>query len=116
VLTVYGIPSAPVEQECIRQIFLRINVKLCVSAALRETMDDHGSQRNEEVHLQHEFRADLLVEEAVIVEIKSLEVVPKVAPKVLLTYLRLSDKRLGLLINFGEGLVNDGIRRVVNNF
>ena len=70
----------------------------------------------EEVHLQHGFRAVLLVEEAVIVEIKSLEVVPKVAPKVLLTYLRLADKRLGLLINFGEGLVKDGIRRVVNNF
>jgi GxxExxY protein len=61
------------------------------------------------------FRADLSVESRVIVELKSLEVVAPVHKKQLLTYLRLSDRRLGLLINFGSGLIRDGITRVVNN-
>jgi GxxExxY protein len=60
------------------------------------------------------FRADLLVEEKVIVELKSLEKVAPVHKKKLLTYLRLADKRLGLLINFGEELIKNGISRVVN--
>ena len=64
--------------------------------------------------LKDGFRADLLVEGKVIVEFKSLEVVPKVAYKILLTYLRLGDKRLGLLINFGSEYIKDGIRRVAN--
>jgi len=67
------------------------------------------------VPLRDGFRADLLVEGKVIVELKSLEIVPKVAYKILLTYLRLSDKRLGLLINFREEFIKDGIKRVVNN-
>jgi GxxExxY protein len=61
------------------------------------------------------FRADLLVGGKLIVEVKSLELVPSVAYKVLLTYLRLGDKRLGLLINFGEEFIKNGIRRVVNS-
>ncbi len=60
------------------------------------------------------FRADLIVEEKVIVELKSVENVVPVHKKQLLTYLRLADKRLGLLINFGSGLIRDGISRVVN--
>ena len=60
------------------------------------------------------FRADLIVEGMVIVELKSIESVPPVAYKVLLTYLRLTDMRLGLLINFGEEYVKDGIHRMVN--
>ena len=60
------------------------------------------------------FRADLIVEEKVIVELKSVENVVPVHKKQLLTYLRLADKRLGLLINFGAELIRDGISRVVN--
>ncbi len=60
------------------------------------------------------FRADLIVEDKLIVEIKSIEKVAGVHKKQLLTYLRLTDKRLGLLINFGEELIKDGINRVVN--
>ena len=60
------------------------------------------------------FRADLVVEGLVIVELKSLEVVAPVHKKKLLTYLRLADKRLGLLLNFGEEVLRDGIHRVVN--
>ncbi len=60
------------------------------------------------------FRADLLVSDKVIIELKSVESVAAVHKKQLLTYLRLADKRLGLLINFGEAYIRDGISRVVN--
>jgi GxxExxY protein len=60
------------------------------------------------------FRADLIVEDMVIVELKSLEKLAPVHAKQLLTYLRLADKHLGLLVNFGEALIKDGIKRVVN--
>ncbi len=61
------------------------------------------------------FRADLVVEGKVIVELKSVEAVAPVHKKQLLTYLRLADKRLGLLINFNTELIKDGITRVVNH-
>jgi GxxExxY protein len=60
------------------------------------------------------FRADLVVNAKVIVEIKSIEAIAPVHRKQLLTYLRLTDKRLGLLINFNVALVKDGITGVVN--
>ena len=60
------------------------------------------------------FRADIIVEDKVILELKSVESVAAVHKKQLLTYLRLADKRLGLLINFGEELIKTGISRVVN--
>jgi GxxExxY protein len=60
------------------------------------------------------FRADLVVEDKVIVEIKSVELLAPVHKKQLLTYLRLADKRLGLLINFQVALIKDGITRIVN--
>jgi GxxExxY protein len=60
------------------------------------------------------FRADLVVQDSVIVEIKSIAEIAAVHKKQLLTYLRLSDKRLGLLINFNVALIKDGITRIVN--
>ena len=60
------------------------------------------------------FRADLIVEDKVIVEIKSVEAVAPVHKKQLLTHLRLADKRLGLLINFNVALIQDGITRIAN--
>jgi len=68
----------------------------------------------DEIKFDEGFRADLIVEEKVIVELKSVEKVSRVHKKQLLTYLRLADKRLGLLINFGAELIRDGISRVVN--
>lgn len=61
------------------------------------------------------FRADLIVNRKVIVEIKSVESIAPVHLKQLRTYLILADLRLGLLVNFNVGLIKDGIRRVVNN-
>lgn len=60
------------------------------------------------------FRTDLLVEDFVIVELKSVEQILGVHKKQLLTYLRLARKPLGLLINFNEAVLKDGIYRVVN--
>ena len=60
------------------------------------------------------FRADLIIESKVIVELKSVEQIAPVHKKQLLTYLRLADKRLGLLINFGSAVIKDGISRIVN--
>ena len=68
----------------------------------------------ETVRIDTGFRADLIVEDKVIVEIKSVEVLAPVHKKQLLTYLRLADKRLGLLINFHVALIKDGITRIVN--
>ncbi|GAX43207.1 hypothetical protein NIES4075_42190 [Tolypothrix sp. NIES-4075] len=68
----------------------------------------------EGVHLEVGFRADLIVENKVIVELKSVESVHPVHKKQLLTYLRVANKRLGLLINFGAFLIKDRISRVVN--
>ena len=61
------------------------------------------------------FRADLIVDGCIIVELKSVEQLAPVHSKQLLTYLRLLDYRLGLLINFGAPVIKDGIRRIVNN-
>jgi GxxExxY protein len=60
------------------------------------------------------FRADLIVEDLVTVEIKSVEAVAPVHKKQLLTYLRLANKRLGLLLNFNVALIKDGIVRIAN--
>lgn len=68
----------------------------------------------ENVHMEVGFRADLIVENKVIIEIKSVEDLAPVHRKQLLTYLRLADKRLGLLINFDTALIKNGIARVVN--
>ncbi len=69
----------------------------------------------EDVRLELGFRADIVIENKVIIECKSIEALAPVHGKVLLTYLRLADMRLGLLINFNVTLIKDGIRRVVNN-
>ncbi len=60
------------------------------------------------------FRADLIVAGLVIIELKSVEAVHPVHKKQLLTYLKLADKRLGYLINFGAELIKDGLSRVSN--
>ncbi len=61
------------------------------------------------------FRTDLIVNNKVIVEIKSVEEIHPVHPKQVLTYLRLTGLKLGLLINFNSPLIKSGIARIVNN-
>jgi GxxExxY protein len=69
----------------------------------------------DEIKMDIGCRADLIVENKVIVENKSVENIHPSHPKILLTYLRITDLKLGLLINFGEKYLKDGITRVVNN-
>lgn len=61
------------------------------------------------------FRADLIVENKVIIELKSVEKLAPVHPKQLLTYLKVTGLKLGLLINFNEVLLKDAVTRIVNN-
>ena len=68
----------------------------------------------ETIRLEKGFRADFIVEGKVIIELKSVEVTAPIHRKQLLAYLRLADKRLGLLINFNVSLIKDGISGVVN--
>ena len=68
----------------------------------------------DEIVMDIGFRSDIIVEGKVIVEIKSVEGITPVVPKILLTYLRLSGRKLGLLVNFNVALIKDGITRIVN--
>ena len=61
------------------------------------------------------FRSDIIVEDKVIIEIKSVEAIAPVHNKQLLTYLRLTGIKLGLLVNFNVPLIKEGITRIVNN-
>jgi len=66
------------------------------------------------IKFQEGFRADLLVDNVLIVEIKSIEAVAPIHFKILMTYLRLSNIRLGLMVNFNEVLLKNGIKRLAN--
>lgn len=68
-----------------------------------------------EIYLDIGFRSDLIVENKVIIEVKSVEQISNVHPKQLLTYLKITKLKLGLLINFNENLIRNGITRIVNN-
>ena len=68
------------------------------------------------IKLDAGYRIDLLVEDEVIVELNAIDRLLPVHEAQLLSYLRMSDLRLGLLINFNNKLLRDGIKRVVNNF
>jgi GxxExxY protein len=67
------------------------------------------------IRLETGFRADLLVEDQIIVELKACESLLPIHKQQLLTYLKLANKPLGLLINFNVYLIKEGIKRVVNN-
>ena len=69
----------------------------------------------EDVKLELGFRADIIVNQKVVLEVKSAEAVAPVHAKQLRTYLKLMDMKLGLLINFNVNLIKEGITRVVNN-
>jgi GxxExxY protein len=93
------------------------------SSTLARALDQRSLKVSKEVampvdfdglHFDIGFRADLLVEDSVIVEVKSVTEILAVHRKQLSTYLRLGNKRLGLLINFNVVLLKDGITRIAN--
>ena len=69
----------------------------------------------EDIKMDIGFRADLIIERTVIIEIKSIESLAPVHGKIMLTYLKLSNLKVGLIINFNVDLLKNGIKRVVNN-
>ena len=90
---------------------------------LQKKLQERGYQVEREVPIPVEyeglqfelgFRADLIINGCFIVELKSVEKLTPVHAKQLLTYLKVTDTRLGLLINFGEALLKDGIKRLAN--
>ena len=64
--------------------------------------------------VENAFKCDILVDDSIIIELKSVELIQKVHYKQLQTYLKLTGIRLGLLINFNEEFIKPGIKRVVN--
>jgi GxxExxY protein len=70
---------------------------------------------HESIKLEVGFRADVIIEDKVIVELKSIEALGDVHYKQVSTYLKLTKIKLGLLINFNVPLIKDGIHRIVNN-
>jgi GxxExxY protein len=70
----------------------------------------------EDVKMDVDLRYDLMVEEKVLVELKSQEIVPPVSYKVFKTYLRLTNITIGLLINFNVEVLREGIRRIANGY
>lgn len=94
-------------------------------ALLAELLKDRGLRAERQVVvpirygnlvIDQAFRADLIVEGKLLVELKSTEQVVRVHGKQVLTYLRLLDLPLGLLVNFGLSLYRDGVRRIANNY
>jgi GxxExxY protein len=81
---------------------LRVERQIAIPITYRGVRFDEG------------FRIDLIVESKVVIELKCVEALHNAHKKQLLTYLRLSDKRLGYLLNFGAAVMKDGIIRVVN--
>ena len=67
-----------------------------------------------EIKLDHGYRMDLLVEHKVVIEIKTVEAFTDVHYAQVLTYLKLGDYRLGLLLNFNTSVLKDGIKRIIN--
>jgi len=70
---------------------------------------------HEEIRMEIGFRADIIVDDKVIVELKSVEVLADIHYKQVQTYLKLPNIKLGLLVNFNVPLIKDGIHRIVNN-
>ena len=70
----------------------------------------------EGINLEVGFRADIVVDNILLIETKSIEHILPVHHKIVLTYLKISGMKLGLLINFHEALIKDGIYRKVNQF
>lgn len=96
--TVYEVLLAYLLQEA----GLRVERQVSIPIEFRSIRFDEG------------FRADIVVEDKVILELKSVESASRAHKKQVLTYLKLTGKKLGYLLNFGDELMKDGISRILN--
>lgn len=98
----------------LESVYLEILIYELMKSGLKCKKEVGISVHYEDIRLDLGFRADLIVENLVIVELKAVEKVLPVHKKQLLTYLKLTGIKLGLLVNFNVNLIKDGIERVVN--
>jgi len=98
----------------LESVYHRVLEHELTKRGLRVRREVPVSFRYDGIEFDEGFRADLIVEDKVILELKSVENAAPVHKKQLLTYLKLTGMRLGLLINFGAPLIKDGIFRLVN--
>lgn len=89
--------------------------ELLIRAGLRVERQRIVPIKLDDIVVDAGFRADLIIESKLLIELKSIERLAPVHGKQVLTYLRFMDLRLGLLMNFGAPLFKDGLRRIVNN-
>ncbi|MCX7025273.1 MAG: GxxExxY protein [Spirochaetes bacterium] len=99
----------------LESVYEAILARMLEQRGLRVERQKAVPVRFRDIELDECFRLDLFVDDQLIVELKSVENIHPVHPKQVLTYLRLMDLSLGLLINFGAPLLKDGLRRVVNH-
>jgi GxxExxY protein len=93
----------------------------CLEFVLQERNLKTERQKEIQIHfkgrkLDKTFKLDLLIEDLIVLELKTVESILPVHEAQLVSYLKLSNKKLGLLVNFNSHLLKDGIRRRVNNF
>lgn len=98
----------------LESVYENILARDLVRSGLEVVRQKSVSFEYEGMRFENAFRPDLVIGGAIIVEVKSLPAFCAVHERQLLTYLRLLDCRVGLLLNFGTPLMKDGIRRVVN--
>jgi GxxExxY protein len=98
----------------LESVYVRILEYELTKRGLRAKREVPVSFRYDELEFDEGFRADLIVEDTVILELKSVEKTAPVHKKQLVTYLKLTGLKLGLLINFGAPLIKEGISRLVN--
>ena len=97
--------------ESVYEVILAHELEKCGLAVERQVsipIEYHG------ISFPEGFRADIIVDQKVIIELKSVETINKSHKKQLLTYIQLADYKLGYLLNFGEALMRDGIHRIIN--
>ena len=98
----------------LESVYLEVLIYELKKAGLRCEKEIIIPVRYDEITLDLGFRADLIIEGLVIIELKSVEKVQPVHKKQVTTYLKLTGMKLGLLVNFNVNLIKDGIERVVN--
>jgi GxxExxY protein len=100
----------------LENVYEALLAKMLAEQGLRIERQKPVSFSIDGVRFNDGFRVDLLVEECVVIELKAVNKLAPVHSKQLLTYLRLMDLRVGLLINFNEARLKDGLHRIVNRY
>ena len=100
----------------LEKVYERLLEKMLVERGLKVESQKEVSFELDGILFEKGFRVDLLVEDCVVVEVKALEKVAPTHARQLLSYLRLMQLRVGVLLNFGVPRMNDGVKRVVNGY